>query len=154
MDKKAEDRKEDKPANPTTAANDETDFSQLEQTWADAIVHTDVAALERIVADEYGSVGPDGTVMHKAEHLAAASAVAGKITSFKFSDVQTHVYGDTAVITGTGIIHWVDSVIDGPVKPGALFRWMDVFVKRDGRWQAVASQATNIDKNNSAATED
>ena len=50
------------------------------------------------------------------------------------------VYGDTAVVLFT-------QKLTGPSKGQSLtltFRYIDVFVMRDGRWQCVASQSTRV----------
>lgn len=66
----------------------------------------------------------------------------GSVTAFKFSDMKVHVYGDVAVVTGQNTIKgtWEDIPrnISGP------YRFTDVFVKRAGRWQCVASQSSRI----------
>jgi ketosteroid isomerase-like protein len=52
------------------------------------------------------------------------------------------VYGEVAVVTGKNTIKgtWedIERDISGP------YRFTDVFVRRDGRWQCVASQASRI----------
>ena len=62
---------------------------------------------------------------------------------FKFDDMKVHVYGNVAVVTGRNTIKgvWedIEHDISGP------YRFTDVFVKRDGRWQCVASQSSRID---------
>jgi ketosteroid isomerase-like protein len=57
------------------------------------------------------------------------------------SDFNARITGDTAVVTG--INHYVGREPDG--KPmDRRVRFTDVFVKRDGRWQVSAAQATPI----------
>jgi hypothetical protein len=55
-------------------------------------------------------------------------------------DMKVRVFGDTAVVTGTD-----DEVTmkDGN-KSRDHFAWTDVFVKRKGKWLAVASQTAQI----------
>jgi ketosteroid isomerase-like protein len=54
------------------------------------------------------------------------------------------VYGDTAVVTG--IVH-VNATIKGEDRILHL-RYLNVWVKRDGSWQLVARQATNLPAQN------
>jgi hypothetical protein len=55
-------------------------------------------------------------------------------------DITVRLYGTTAVVRGRTV---ADGMFEG--KPvSARIRFTDVFVKRDGRWQAVASQATKL----------
>ena len=55
-------------------------------------------------------------------------------------DLNIRVFGDIAVVAGR-------SVLAGSYqgkKASATQRFTGVFIKRDGRWQAVASQGTQI----------
>ncbi|MGA7921700.1 MAG: nuclear transport factor 2 family protein, partial [Candidatus Acidiferrales bacterium] len=62
------------------------------------------------------------------------------IDSAALGGVKVRVFGDTAVVTGTG-----DEVtIKDGKKSSDHYVWTDVFVKRDGKWLAVASQAAQI----------
>jgi ketosteroid isomerase-like protein len=58
------------------------------------------------------------------------------------TDVKVRIYGDTAVVTGRGIYKEKYKGADYHSDE----RWISVFVKKNGRWQCVASQATLIDK--------
>ena len=55
-------------------------------------------------------------------------------------DVSVMLFGDTAVVRGRTV---VSATLNGaPVK--ARIRFTDVFIRRDSRWQAVASHASSI----------
>lgn len=106
-------------------------------------VRRDRAAAERAMADEFIRTGPRGEVWDKAQTL--ANFTAGDGTSARavtFEDERVRVYGDTAVVTGLG-------VMKGRDKGGRPFevrnRCTFVLVKRDGRWQAVAVHQTRAD---------
>jgi hypothetical protein len=51
--------------------------------------------------------------------------------------MDVRVFGDTAVVTGT-----VEESTPG--KPAQHYVWTDVFVKRGGKWLAVASQTALV----------
>jgi len=55
-------------------------------------------------------------------------------------DMNVRIFGDTAVVTGTD-----DEITlkDGK-KSNGHYVWTDVFVKRNGKWLAVASQTAQI----------
>ena len=120
----------------------ESTLAQLEQDWGEAIVRHDVDFLERIEADDYTYTGPDGALTHKADEIAGAKAAYVQIDSFKHTDIKVHVYGDSAVVTGATAL----KAKAGDIDLSGDFRWTDVFVKQNGRWQVVASQATSISK--------
>jgi hypothetical protein len=83
---------------------------------------------------------PAGQVWTKTRELDTIKAGDLQIDSFELSEVKVRLYENTAVVTMR--IVWQgrfrDTDISGPQ------RMTDVFVKRDGRWQCVASQATRI----------
>ena len=64
----------------------------------------------------------------------------GSLESTVLRDMKVRVYGNTAVVTGTdterGVYHGKDS--------SGKYLWTDVFVHRNGRWQAVSSQSTKL----------
>jgi hypothetical protein len=63
-----------------------------------------------------------------------------KVESYSIDDMTVRVFGDTGVVTGS----WTGKMtIDGKDASGA-FRYTDTFVKRLGRWRAVASQDTRM----------
>jgi len=131
--------------NPTSAAQGEwqqteQELQTLEQAWADAVKHRDLATIDRIQAEEYVFTDPAGRLWTKARALETVKSGGLTIDSFELSDVKVRLYDDTAVVTlrvvWNGQSNGVD--ISGPQ------RMTDVFVKRDGRWQCVASQTTRI----------
>lgn len=80
----------------------EQDLAQLDRQWAEIAVRGDMAAFDRIFADDYTSTHSNGRVMTKAEEKAyVTSAISNsKFAAITTDDVKVRVYGDTAVITG------------------------------------------------------
>jgi ketosteroid isomerase-like protein len=120
----------------------EQDLLKLESNWGDALLKNDTAALERIYADEYLFTDSEGVTWNKPQDLANTKSGASKITSFKLEDMKVHVYGEAAVVTGKTILK---GTFQGKDISGQ-HRFTDVFVKRAGRWQCVATQSTVISK--------
>jgi len=110
----------------------------MEQAWLDAERNHDAAAFEKIVADDWIAITPDGKSQTKAER--ASEIKTGHVDSATLGDMKVRVFGDTAVVTGTD-----DEVTtkDGQKSTGH-YVWTDVFVKRNGKWLAVASQTAQI----------
>src|SRR5580658_10444270 len=106
----------------------------MEHTWLNAEQNHDTAAFEKLVADDWIALGPDGKSQTKAER--SAEIKASHATSATMGDMKVRVFGDTAVVTGTD-----DEVsMENGKKSTAHYAWTDVFVKRNGKWLAVASQ--------------
>jgi len=126
-----------------TQAAVEQEFQALEQAWANAVKHQDAGKMDRIQAEEYVFTDPAGRLWTKARELETIKSGSLTIDSFELSDVKVRLYDNTAVVTlrvvWNGQSNGVD--ISGPQ------RMTDAFVKRDGRWQCVASQATRIRQN-------
>lgn len=118
----------------------EQELIKLEHEWADAVVRGDIAVLDRIEADDLIVTDPDGKVSNKAQGLADIKSGAFKVESIKLDDMKVQAYWDTAVVTGRTTMKGQYNSRDS----SGQYRWTDVFVKRQGRWQVVATHASQI----------
>jgi ketosteroid isomerase-like protein len=119
------------------------EVKKLERAWLDAYEKLDQKAMDQIVADDFSITFPNGGMQNKAQILASLKAPAGASqTSSKFhtEDVRARVYGDTVIMTGRVISEWWR---DGKIAGKETSRYTDTYVKRDGRWQVVASHLSN-----------
>ena len=110
----------------------------MEMDWADAVKRKDKAWLERHYAEGFISVNPEGTLNNRRADIEDLQNVS--FDSMEASDMQVRVNGDTAVVTGV-------STVKGKYKNqdiGGRYRFIDTFVKRDGEWKILSSQATRI----------
>jgi ketosteroid isomerase-like protein len=117
----------------------EQSLMQTEREWVEAAQKKDAATLDRILADDWVGQGPTGTAT-KAESLADLKSGDNKLESITLGDMKVRVFGDTAVVTGSDD---EKSSYKGKDTSGH-YTWTDVFVKRQGRWQAAASQGTRM----------
>ncbi len=122
------------------------EVQKLERRWLDAYEKLDDKAMDLIVADDFSITFPDGTMQDKAQVLSSLKPPAGApATSSKFltEGVQARVYGDTVVLTGVVVSEWSR---DGKSVGKSHMRYTDTYVKRNGRWQVVASHLSNVKK--------
>jgi ketosteroid isomerase-like protein len=117
----------------------EQSLMQMEREWVEAAQKKDGDTLGRILADDWVGQGPTGTVT-KAQALAELKSGDSKLESITLGDMKVRAFGDTAVVSGTDD---EKSSYKGKDTSGH-YTWTDVFVKRQGKWQAVASQSTRI----------
>jgi ketosteroid isomerase-like protein len=118
----------------------EQEIQQFHREYGHAQLTNDIAMLERIWADDHIFINTFGVVQTKAERLADAKSGTRKIDSFHLDDVQVRVYGNTAVVTSHATIKMQ---LRGQ-ELSFQARGIDVYVKKNGRWQVVAAQATRI----------
>jgi len=116
------------------------DLAQIEDAWAAAVQASDIHALGDIVAEDYVGTTATGAVQNKEQYLSALVSGDRITRVLTTEDLDIRVYGDTAVITHGGRAE--GSFKGAPT--GGEFRWTHVFVRRDGRWQAVSNHVTRI----------
>ena len=117
------------------AVSPEEELIELEKTWAAAYVAADVKVLERLEADEWICTTAKGEVFNKADDLREVADGSFKATSFEMSDLKVQVHGDTAIVTG----RQTEKATYKGEDVSAVHRITDVWLFRDGRWQAIAS---------------
>jgi uncharacterized protein (TIGR02246 family) len=114
-------------------------IKQLEHDWADAAKVGDTDKVSQILADDWIGVGYDGLKETKQSHLADMKTGKFKLESFEFGPMDVKLLGSIAVVQGTNTEKSTSA--DGKDSSGK-YAWMDVFVKRDGKWVIVRSQST------------
>ncbi len=108
-----------------------------EQDLTNAVIKADVAAVERMLADGFFFTGPDGMTQSKTEFLADLKSGALKIESSSINDTKVRAAdADMAVVTY--------ATTDKGKDISGEYRWTDVFVKRDNRWQEIVGQGTAL----------
>jgi len=120
--------------------SDQQVLIDLERTWNEAFYRKDVAAIDKVLADEFVATYDDGSRGDKAKELDLAAEFNQDVQSAIQDDFTVKVYRDTAVVWFT--LNLV-GVRQGQRAEVAL-RYTDVFVIRDGRWQCVSSQSTRV----------
>jgi ketosteroid isomerase-like protein len=93
----------------------------------------DVAALDRIDADDIVYSNWRGVTMTKAQHLAEIKSKELTVRTMKHTDVQIVVHGNTGIVSGTS----ATSVVYKGNSPVGTRRFVNVFAKENGRWQCV-----------------
>ena len=128
--------KNDKNAGDSKAIQE---LRKLVQTWDNAFVAGDAATLDRLLADEFSFVGGE----NKAQNLAALKSRSAESTveSAVSADVEVQIYGNTAIVTG------LDTISGKNKGEPYTTRWlyMDVWIKRSGRWQCVKTYSSLAD---------
>ena len=120
--------------------SDQDTLIELEQKWDAAFHNRDPKFIETLLADEFVVTYGDGTRGDKAKELSLATEFNQQVDSSKLDEFIVKVYGNTAVVFFTQ--HLVGPVKGKPV--AVTYRYVDVWVTRDGVWKCVASQSTRV----------
>jgi uncharacterized protein (TIGR02246 family) len=118
----------------TADGADEQALIQIERDWAAASAANDAAALEKLTTDDYVN-NSNGQIITKKQLLADIRSGASKVSSAEASDLRVFVVGDTATVHGV----WTQKSSLRGKDTSATERFVDTFVKRDGRWLAAAT---------------
>ena len=125
------------------AAPDEATLKKIEQEILDGLIKSDISAVEKYMASDYLGVGPDGATQNKAEFVSDVKSGALKLESSNISDLKVQAAdADMAVV----VYRTNDKGTYKSKDITGQYRWVDVFVKRDGKWQIVLDQGTQIKK--------
>ena len=130
------------------AAAIQAELLKLEREWADSLKTKNAEAVRRIVADDAVLVYPDGTAANKTVEVQTIESGAITADSFEMIDPKVTVLdADAAFITGRSTIKngkYTDPNTKRTINISGEYRFLDVYAKRGGRWQVVASQATPV----------
>ena len=107
----------------------------VENNWVDALVKSDMTALDSILADTYVDTDEHSHRGGKQDVFSFLKSGDLKLDSIKLSDMQVHIYGDAAVVIGNS--EQAGRFLGGPIAAKIIFT--DTFVKQDGKWRVVAS---------------
>jgi ketosteroid isomerase-like protein len=118
-----------------TQADDEAPILRLDSEWNDAYRRHDRAPLSHILADDFTGLTALGEPITKAILMINPP---GRARSVTFSEQFVAVFGETGISRGRLRLEAEDGriVIDQ--------RFLRVFAKRDGIWQAVSVAVTPV----------
>jgi ketosteroid isomerase-like protein len=117
------------------------EIDQLEDTWRNAILKSNLTAMDRLLADDYLAITASGLVQTKAQTLANLKSGRIHLASLNVSDRKVRFYGRTAVVTSLAVVQATtdDSDISGN------YRYTRVYVRdAAGNWKIVSFEASRI----------
>lgn len=115
-------------------------IATLEEKLRQAMLTSDVAVLDELIADDLVWTMHTGQVVNKQFDLDAHRSGIFKFTKLEISDRQIHPYGDCIVVT-------LKVELAGTFKEQAFsetYRFTRVWVQRQDRWQIVAGHVSQM----------
>ena len=116
---------------PKSPAEVERELLEIQRQYDVAQTNHDAAFFERIETDNFVLTYPDGSTITRAEDIALMKTWDPN-TRFVSDDLQVQVYDNAAIVTGRMI----------EISPNGSrnsWRWLDLFVMRNGHWQIQSS---------------
>ena len=124
------------------AQADREELEAVEREFPAALLRADAAYLASRTADDFRGLDAAGREITKADVLARLKSPDVKIESLKHEDVRVRVFGDCAVATARTVLRASHAGQD----VSGVFPYMRVWVRREGRWQAVAAMSSSAPK--------
>lgn len=122
----------------TSASDDESKIRALESAWNLAEQEKNTSALDQMLASTFVYTEFDGSFSNKSQFLKNVKNAAINSDQITNQDVAVYLYGDTAIVTG--------AYKEKGLENGKAFtrrgRFTDAWIKQNGTWLCVASQAT------------
>ena len=120
--------------------SEENYLLKLDSEWNEAYPSRDVSAFVHIIADDWVCIDGTGLVISKRQLLDRVESSAAFLDPYKFDEITLRMFGDTAIVTGR---------LSGTRRDndGTFYleqRYTRVYVKRNDRWQCVATQVTVV----------
>lgn len=124
------------------AADSASEAMAAERARVAALDASDVAALDRIMADDVTYVHASGKVDTKASYLGAIRSGQLRYIAWTPKDLRVRLLGPgSAVINGEYAVRVTDARVQPAPFDISIFI-LTVYARRDGRWQQVAWQST------------
>ena len=117
-----------------------SELTRIEHRLVKAWLDGDRAAVDSILAPDWSVIDLTGRVLTKAQVMQELGSGERRIESGSVDELRVRTFGAFAIVTGR-------SVLAGSYKgqrASVVQRFTDVFAKRNGRWQVIASQGTQV----------
>jgi ketosteroid isomerase-like protein len=134
-------------AAPSSSA-DAAQLTALSDAWDKAIVRKDRAAIEGNMAEDFRQIDGAGNLETKKSFVDGLVSADLVIDPYTVEDFDVRLYGDVALLSGR-------TRMTGTYQGKGFtshYRYIDVYVRKDGRWKIVSVQITRIPAEAAAAT--
>jgi ketosteroid isomerase-like protein len=124
-------------AAPAETSQTEVRILRLEDDWRIAQHKNDSAALLALLAPDVTFIGTSGSLRDRAGYLASrATSWIPRSPTYEYSELRVRVIGSVVIVTGREATTGEGTAFQG--------RFTHVWAQREGQWQLVAIQRTDI----------
>jgi hypothetical protein len=125
----------------TPAPGDEQQVIATEAEWVEAEVKRDAAVLDRVLDERFLINSSKGVPRNKASVI--ADVLVWTLVSETITDRTVLVDGNTAIVFGTATFRFA---VEGKDEATSAARYTTTYIKRDGRWRALALHMTSLEE--------
>jgi ketosteroid isomerase-like protein len=128
-------------------ASIQAELLRIENDWPRVLKERDVAAVERVEADDAVFIYPDGSVGNKAQDVKDMQTGALTAGSWTLSDLAVTVLdADSAFVFGHSTVrNGKYKMPDGKtIDISGEYRFIDTFARRNGEWKLVAGASVRV----------
>lgn len=128
------------PLNSDDPARTKAELTRLADQWDKAIVRQDRAVIEANMAEDFRQIDGAGNLEDKASFVEGLMSPKLQIDPYTVEDFDVRLYGDVALLSGRTKM---TGQYDGKHFQ-SHYRYIDIYVRRDGRWRIVSVQISKI----------
>ena len=133
---------------PVNTASIEAELKKIEADWPKAYKAKDGAAVKALLADDVVLTYPDGSTGTKNDEVQLTETGAVTYDSWDMVEGKVTVLdADAAFMSGRTVVKngkLKDPKSQQTIDISGEYRYLDVYAKRNGNWQVVASQVTQV----------
>ena len=122
---------------------------EFRNRYIEAEENRDMAFLDKILADDFFALNPQGKLLNKQQQLENLKRPDRNLKVLNPREIQVHFYGDGKVAILTEHV-----TVDGTDKGrpfGGEYRFLRVFAKQNGEWKVVLAQGSPMPDQPAAA---
>ena len=117
------------------------EIESIEQTWLHALVKSDTASLEKLMADDFLAISANGNLSDKSQYLLRVSSGVNTFRSIDVMDIKVRVQPSSAVVVSQ--VRLVGQLDGRPVN--GIFRYTKVYGRGPGgQWHVLNLEATRV----------
>lgn len=129
----------------------QAELLKVDRQWAEGVKTGNADMVRGVIADDIVITNADGSSSTKADEVQTIQSGAITMEAYEILEPKVTVLdANNAFVTGRGVIKNGRLKLPNSTKPidiSGEYRFMNFYAKREGKWQAVASQTTPIQKN-------
>jgi ketosteroid isomerase-like protein len=121
--------------NAVAQEDDAAKVRSLEMKWTDSYKRRKIDILASLLSDDFVITVEDGTTYSKTGYITHTADTSVQVKLAELSDLKVHMHGNAAVVTGA----YHEKGISNGQPYEYHDRLTDVWIKREGNWQVIAS---------------